>query len=59
MIFEIFFSISHTLLYPYIVLAIQTYWNTPPTKIFFECPKIDIPNPWDTLTEEEYIEDIG
>jgi len=58
MIFEILFTTSYTLLYPYIPHAIQTYLNTPSTKTFFDSPKFEISNPWDSLTEEEYIEDI-
>jgi len=58
MIFAILFIISYTLLYPYIVHAIQTYFNTPPTETFSDSPEFEISDPWDSLTEEQYIEDI-
>jgi len=50
--------ISHMLLYPYIVHAIQAYLTTPATEIFLNCPQFEISDPWDSLTEEEYIEDL-
>jgi hypothetical protein len=31
---------------------------TTPTEIFFDCPELVISDPWDSLSEEEYIEDI-
>jgi hypothetical protein len=58
MIFEFLFIILHILLYPYIVRAIQAYSTTTPTETFFDCPEFEISDPWDSLTEEEYIEDI-
>ena len=58
MIFEFLLIISHILLYPYIVCTVQAYFNTTPTKTFFDCPEFEISNSWDCLTEEEYIEDI-
>jgi len=58
MIFEFLFIISHIILYPYIVHAVQTYLDTTSTKTFFDCPAFEISDPWDSLTEEEYIEDI-
>jgi len=58
MMFETLFIISYTFLYPYIVHAIQTYLNTPPSETFSDCPEFDISDCWDCLTEEEYIEDV-
>jgi len=58
MIFEIVFINSYLRLYTYIVLAIHPNINTPPTETYFNCPEFDITDPWDSLTEVEYIEDI-
>jgi hypothetical protein len=58
MIFKFLFIIPHILLYPYIVRAIQGYSTTTPTETFFDCPEFEVSDPWDSLTEEEYIEDI-
>jgi len=58
MIFKILFIISYTLLYPFIVRPFQTYVNTPPTETFSHWPEFEISDPWDSPTEEEYINDI-
>jgi len=58
MIFKFLFIISHILLCPYIVRAIQAYMNTTPTETFFDCPEFEVSDSWDFLSEEEYIEDI-
>jgi hypothetical protein len=58
MIFEFLFSISHILLYPYIVQAVKSYLDTTSTKTILDWPEFDVSDPWDSLTEEEYIEDI-
>jgi len=58
MIFEILLIMSHTLLYPYVVHAIQSYSNTPPTETFIDCPEFEISDPRDSLTKKEYIEDV-
>jgi hypothetical protein len=31
--------------------------KTPPTEIFLDCHEFVISDPWDSLTEQEYIED--
>ena len=58
MIFEFLFIISHILLYPYIVRPIQAYLTTTPTETCFDCPEFEVSDPWDSLTEEEYIQGI-
>jgi len=58
MIFEILYIISYILRDPYIVSTIQTFFNTPPAESFFGCPAMEITDLWDSLAEEEYIEDI-
>ena len=58
MIFEILIIISDTLLSPYIVCTIQTYLDTPSTETFFDWPGFEISDPWYSLTEAEYINDI-
>jgi len=58
MIFELLFIILHILLYLYIVRTIQTCSTTTLTETFFDCPEFEVCDPWDSLTEEEYIENI-
>jgi len=58
MIFEFLFIISHIYIYPYIVHAIHGDLTTPPTETFSDCPEFKITDTWDSLTEEEYIEEI-
>jgi hypothetical protein len=58
MIFKFLFIISHIILYPYIVCAVQAHFDTTPTETFFDCLEFEIFDPWDSLTEEEYIEDF-
>ena len=58
MLFKILCIVSYTLLYPYIVRAILTYFNPPPTETFIDCPEFETSDPWDSLTEEQYIQDI-
>jgi len=53
MIFKFLFIISHIILYPYIVHAVQTYLDTTPTETFFDCPEFEISDSWDSLTEEK------
>jgi len=36
----------------------QTYFGTTPTETCCDCPEFEISDPWDSLTEEEYVEDI-
>jgi hypothetical protein len=55
---EFLFIISHILLYPYIVRAIQRCLNTSSIETFFDFPQFEISDLWDSLTEEEYIKDI-
>jgi len=57
MIFEFLFIISHILLYPYPVGTVQVYLDST-TETFFDCPEFEISDPWNSLTEAEYIEDI-
>jgi len=58
MIFEIFFIISYTLLYPYTVHAIQCYLNNPATNDFFGYPEFEMSNLWDFPIQEEYIQHV-
>jgi len=58
MIFKILIIIFYIPLCPNNVRTIHIYLNTPSTKTFFDCPQFEISDPWDSITEEEYVKDI-
>jgi hypothetical protein len=58
MIFECLVIISHILLSPHIVRTVQEYLNNLSTERFHYCAECEISDPWESLTEEEYIADI-